>query len=245
MVEADGEWHTLDNRYGSASWKASHPPSTAAQPQSMLRKSSTNANSPSQTPTKSAPDKNGKAKANDVEYLVLDSDDEDEGRVKRELSPSFGSGSSVSANQSLEGPSVPQTQTQGDDVIDLTADSDDEEPLLPRRVEKRKVTDEMSPTEQIWKKGRLDGGQSSIPRVTNGQVNGAGSSSSARGTAYSHYSVPAQNNHTSPCSPPSRYPPPFPGAMYPTYPRPPPLPSRGVPNPLLPYLPPMKDSRWP
>ena len=243
MVEADGEWHTADNKYGSAGWKASHPPAATVQPPTTPRKPLLNGKSPSRTPTKLDADGNGKAKTNDVEIVVLDSDDEDEGRVKRELSPSFGSGSSVSVNRSFEGPSVPQSQTQGDDVIDLTADSDDEAPG-PIRVEKRKATDEMSPTEQIWKKGRLDTGPSSVPPMTNEYVNGAGagSSSSAHGTAYPHYPVPAQNNPFIRPPPPRL---PFP-TMYSTFSRsPPPLTRVNPGNPqILPYLPPMKD-RWP
>ncbi|TFK41216.1 PINIT domain-containing protein [Crucibulum laeve] len=149
MVEADGEWHTTDNKYGSATWKALHPVAAPAPP----------------TPRKPPPivqvakhthgeQPNGKGKAPDHEIFVLDSDDdEDEGRVKRELSPSYASSGSHS---------VPQTQTQtetqvAEDVIDLTLDSEDEEPPMPQSG-KRKASDAgfdaASPTEQVWKKGR-------------------------------------------------------------------------------------------
>ncbi|KAF8078677.1 PINIT domain-containing protein [Lyophyllum atratum] len=146
IVEADGEWHTSDNKYGSASWKASHPVSTAP-----IRKPPSVSQPASRSPSKA--DVNGKAKANNQEIFVLDSDDEDEGQVKRELSPSL-----ASASQSYDGGSVPQTQSQS--VIDLTADSDDDEPPPTRQAAKRKATDHepssTSPTEQIWKKSRID-----------------------------------------------------------------------------------------
>ncbi|KAJ7630889.1 PINIT domain-containing protein [Roridomyces roridus] len=139
IVEADGEWHTSDNQYASATWKAAHPP--AAKPAPSPRKS---------LPVKPSPDVNGKRKATE-EIVVLDSDDEDEGRVKRELSPSFASASSSSLNQS-----VPRSQVG--DVIDLTLDSDDEGPAPPPPPSKRTALDAglASPTELIWKKGRLD-----------------------------------------------------------------------------------------
>ncbi|KAJ6604600.1 PINIT domain-containing protein [Mycena vulgaris] len=121
VVEADGEWHTSDNKYGSAVWKASHAPATIPKSGSTPRKSLP-AKSPPDTPSKGG-DPNGKRKA--TEILVLDSDDEDEGRVKRELSPSFASTSSVNRSfGSLPGETA--ANSQGDDVIDLTLDSDDE-----------------------------------------------------------------------------------------------------------------------
>ncbi|KAJ6621690.1 PINIT domain-containing protein [Mycena sp. CBHHK59/15] len=157
IVEADGQWHTSDNKYGSATWKASHTPATTAKATSSPRKSIP-AKSPSHTPSKALKgDPNGKRRASNVEILVLDSDDEDEGRVKRELSPSFASSSSANRSfGSIPGETV--AQSQGDDVIDLTLDSDDEEPPS-HRPGKRKAAEAgipSSPTQPIWKKGRLD-----------------------------------------------------------------------------------------
>jgi len=150
IVEADGEWHTSDNKYGSATWKALHAPAVipkaAASPRKFM---------PAKSPLPKGPngDPNGKRKA---EIVVLDSDDEDEGRVKRELSPSFASTSSV--NRSFGSiPAETVATSQGDDVIDLTLDSDDDEP--PARAPAKRTASEAgiaSPTEQIWKKGRLD-----------------------------------------------------------------------------------------
>ncbi|KAJ7169827.1 PINIT domain-containing protein [Mycena filopes] len=158
IVEADGEWHTSDNKYGSTKWKATHAPAVIPKASSSPRKF-VPAKSPSNTPSKTANgDPNGKRKA--TEIVVLDSDDEDEGRVKRELSPSFASSSSVNRSfGSIRGETVPNSQN--DDVIDLTLDSDDEEP--PSRPTAKRTASEAgiaSPTEQIWKKGRLDGDRS-------------------------------------------------------------------------------------
>ncbi|KAG6842254.1 hypothetical protein C0991_000224 [Blastosporella zonata] len=143
IVEADGEWHTSDNKYGSAIWKASHP---VAVPVPVAKSA---AQPVSRSPSKA--DVNGKAKAKQEVY-VLDSDDEDEGQVKRELSPSF-----VSNSQTFDGGTAPPMQPGPDEVIDLTLDSDDDEP--PKQTGKRKVTDpepSSSPSEQIWKKSRTD-----------------------------------------------------------------------------------------
>ncbi|KAJ7293528.1 PINIT domain-containing protein [Mycena rebaudengoi] len=158
VVEADGEWHTTDNKYGSVAWKTSHPPAAALKAAAGSPRKTAPAKSPSHTPSKvinGNGDPNGKRRAS---IVVLDSDDEDEGRVKRELSPSFASSSSVNRSyESIPGESV--ANSQGGDVIDLTLDSDDEEPPAHRPA-KRKASEAgipSSPTEQIWKKGRLDG----------------------------------------------------------------------------------------
>jgi len=85
------------------------------------------------------------------EIVILDLDDEDKGRVKRELSPSFASQSSCNLSYSDVGP---LQHPPGKDVIDLTLDSDNEglsaplplpspvsSPVAPRIAEKRKVSD--------------------------------------------------------------------------------------------------------
>jgi E3 SUMO-protein ligase PIAS1 len=165
--------------------------------------------SPVQTPspTKEA----GKANSRNVEIVILDSDDEDEGRVKRELSPSFASGTSGSAHQSFDGTSVPLTQTQSEDVIDLTLDSEDDEPApepTSRAAEKRKAMDfDLSHDSQHWKKARTNEGasiqqQMAIRTITNGPINGTGPSAhSPSTTAYRtngiHYpSYPGQRSPT-------------------------------------------------
>ena len=140
IVEADGEWHTADNRYGSAAWRAKNsviisvqmakresPPSVKLEPEVSISKF------------------NGQQKT-DVSYIFLSDDDEDE--VQKEL---------FTSNRSIR--STPQRlgQRKTPNVIDLTLDSDDDEPA-PVQPGKRKMTEvaigATSPTEPIWKKGR-------------------------------------------------------------------------------------------
>lgn len=144
MVEADGEWHTTDNKYASAGWKSTHAPIPPRAPSPPKV----------QTAVKAEPSDGMMRIPRQEEICILDSDDEDEGQVKRELSPSFASRSSLSAGHSLAS-SVPPSQTG--DVIDLTLDSEDEASPPPTVGQKRKTTDTpRSPTEEIWKKGRVE-----------------------------------------------------------------------------------------
>ncbi|KAI0375084.1 hypothetical protein BV20DRAFT_960150 [Pilatotrama ljubarskyi] len=162
IVEADGQWHTEDNKYGSAEWLAAHPPAT--KPKSP----------PKRAPSPVKPAVNGLAgkdmhRPSNAEIVILDSDeeDEDEGRVKRELSPSAESARLPRSSQSVSIGGSQPPRSQAADIIDLTLDSDDEG--LPQRpsvplAKKRKETDDLpSPTEQIWKKSRTDSGPSSSP----------------------------------------------------------------------------------
>ncbi|TFY82640.1 hypothetical protein EWM64_g1371 [Hericium alpestre] len=157
VVEVDGEWHTSDNKYGSANWKASHvtaPPTTV---------------SPSRSPSRALASSSAGPKA-DVEVFELDSDDDDEGRVNRELSPSWRAQSSM------------VSQPPDSQVIDLTGDSDDEEPVPVRPTKRKAVDDVPSPTEQIWKKSRVDPPPSTVMRSFNGNVNTSASASSPSGS---------------------------------------------------------------
>ncbi len=168
FVEADGEWHTTDNKYGSAEWKAQHPP---VKPATAPRKPVSRTRTP---PSQCNGKTNGKGKA-DLSILILDSDDEEENRVKRELSPSFGNASSSSLAPSLP----PRSQSVQDTVIDLTLDSDEEEDVAPpRHVGKRKASDAPSPTEPIWKKSRP------IIPVESDRAGGSSSALSARNSDY-------------------------------------------------------------
>ncbi|KAF9457450.1 PINIT domain-containing protein [Collybia nuda] len=171
IVEADGEWHTSDNKYGSAQWKATHTPIAVTKPAILSRKPSVVAHPPSSSPSKLGPDDlKEKTNVKDHEIFILDSDDEDEGQVKRELSPSFGSATSGYQSFESSATSVPQSQSQTDDVIDLTLDSDDEAPVVSQKAGKRKATDaelsSTSPTEQIWKKSRPDPDRTVPTRVS-------------------------------------------------------------------------------
>ncbi|KAG1784012.1 PINIT domain-containing protein [Suillus placidus] len=152
IVESDGQWHTSDNKFGSASWLASHPGIAPFRFSPSPRGSSP-----------ASVDEEAAAKAHarkNVEILVLDSDDEDEGRVKQELSDSYAM-NTLSSPASNAGLPTTARQPRGGDVIDLTADSDEDEPQPPpmarSSLEKRKApSGAPSPTEQIWKKSRVD-----------------------------------------------------------------------------------------
>lgn len=136
VVEADGEWHTADNKYGSLNWKAAHPVVASSSPAIAESK-------PIPLPATSGSMDSNHTKASDVDIVILDSDDEDEdeGQVKRELSPSYrGAVRSVSATGSQ------QAFLGAGGVIDLTLDSDGEADVAPAqpttRTEKRKVSDD-------------------------------------------------------------------------------------------------------
>jgi len=83
--------------------------------------------------------------------IVVSSDDEDdEGRVKRELSPSYDPGTSNNNTQH----STPGAGTQAAHaVIDLTLSDDDDDPPAVAPP-KRKSRDSHSPMEPVWKKSR-------------------------------------------------------------------------------------------
>ncbi|GBE78006.1 PINIT domain-containing protein [Sparassis latifolia] len=160
LVESDGQWHSSDNKCGSAEWKAAHSPAkvlAALHPAPAVKRAD--------TPVKVVPNGvNGEAKSgpSNAEIVILDSDDEDEGRVKRELSPSYDGapGSSNVSQASLP----PRSQSQSTDVIDLTLDSEDEDsPTTLSRKRKTVEIDLPSPTEQIWKKSRSE---ASVPAST-------------------------------------------------------------------------------
>ncbi|KAK7059008.1 E3 SUMO-protein ligase pli1 [Paramarasmius palmivorus] len=153
MVEADGEWHTSDNKYGSTNWKMKHPPSVTAKPPSPPRRPSSFVKQEFSDPVVGMNGTvNGSSKPRDNQIMVLDDsdDEEEEGLVKRELSPSTANGNSSAGPQTIQQPSQ-------EDVIDLTLDSDDEQASQPKQTGKRKASDAaLSPTESIWKKGRTD-----------------------------------------------------------------------------------------
>jgi len=243
IVEADGEWHTSDNKYGSSTWKAIHPAASAST--LVPSRSSSSAVLPAiSSPPKPAngyTNGNAKATAIDNEIFVLDSDDEDEGQVKRELSPSFCSGSSVNHTS---GPSARQTLSQVSDVIDLTLDSEEEEPPPSRQAGKRKVTDtnfsSTSPTEQIWKKSRVEADRIVPPGLSRG-------SSSNPSTL--DYHVPRRTpSRSTPHSSPLQYAVPYSGATTaPNYSMYGGSPTVGSPSTSLPSINsilPRSNSRW-
>lgn len=145
IVEADGEWHTADNKYGTSAWKAKHP---VTAPPLEPKKEET----PPPIKVEAESSKPNGQQKTDVSYILLSDDDEEE--VQNELS------SPQSGGRSLDSipPLTPQRHSQKkDNVIDLTLDSDDDEPLSIQPG-KRKIGEAdlgpASPTEPIWKKGR-------------------------------------------------------------------------------------------
>ncbi|KAJ2928950.1 hypothetical protein H1R20_g8133, partial [Candolleomyces eurysporus] len=151
IVEADGEWHTSDNKYGSARWKALNP---------VVPKAFTPAKLPIHNavrPVSSIPSEDkGKGRANAEVVVLLDSEDEDEGQVKRELSPSN--------SQSLDSLSFPpQASTQqsqlASEVIDLTLSDDEDQTPPPPRPSKRTAESADLPdynSTDPWKKNRTE-----------------------------------------------------------------------------------------
>lgn len=110
IVEANGEWHTEDDKHGSQGWMstaASRPrpvEKVKAEPETRpLRESSTDS-----------------AKPKPAEYLILDSDDDDD--VPPPRAPAFNAGRGVAPSSSSPSRSVSQAQA----IIDLTLSSDDE-----------------------------------------------------------------------------------------------------------------------
>ena len=116
-----------------------------------------------------------------AQIVILDSDDEEEGQVKRELS---GSIRSSLFNPGSIPPRFQTFQTAESDIIDLTLDSDDDDrPIHALPPKKRKVDEQevISPTEQVWKKSRADThplplkptGSSSTASLSNGSYQSA------------------------------------------------------------------------
>jgi len=138
-VEADGEWHTSDDRYASDAWRKTHKPGPSSVSPTPHPKYPGPSNSPSGH-IRGASNQEKSQRSGDV--VVLDSEEEDEGEVKRELSPSR-------AEQILT------SGLPGAQVIDLTVESDDES-ASNRSLGKRKAeSDPVSASEDTWKKSRI------------------------------------------------------------------------------------------
>lgn len=134
ILEPTGEWHTEDNKYGTASWLASHVKSSSATAASTPVAPSAPASCSSEIETKpSVNDMNGTSGGDGANrgvaglkrkvVQVIDSDDERDGTPAKSSVPPAGRvaalGSSSSVNGSRTGASTP--------IIDLTlSDSDDE-----------------------------------------------------------------------------------------------------------------------
>ncbi|KAI9445023.1 PINIT domain-containing protein [Lactarius indigo] len=161
IVEADGEWHTSDDKYASSAWKGTHKPAPPAASPTPYPKPPVESSSPSDY----AHDTSTQEKIqNSGDVFVLDSEEEDEGEVKRELSPSRRERSLVNGLASTQ-------------VIDLTLDSDEESASVRSLEKKRKAeVDPVVPAEEIWKKSRIGDspnspGDATTTRTVNGNVN--------------------------------------------------------------------------
>ncbi|GJJ13896.1 hypothetical protein Clacol_008153 [Clathrus columnatus] len=156
IVEADGEWHTSDNKYASEGWRKSHP----------LPDVSTPSTSKSETPKtrESLPiSSTQETKRSPPPQQVIDLSDSDDDQVKRELSP-IGITKTLSSSSGSQNMRIPSTRASTTDVIDLTNDPDssDTENHTPSRLNslKRKEMDPPSESVSVWKKARIGTPQS-------------------------------------------------------------------------------------
>lgn len=189
IVEADGEWHTSDDRYASDAWRKTHKPGPFPVSPTPHPKHPPPSNSPSGH-IRDASNQDKSQRFGDV--VILDSEEEDEGEVKRELSPSR-------AEQILT------SGLSGAQVIDLTVESDDES-ADNRSLGKRKA-DSDSASEDIWKKSRI-GEPNATNTNMNDNVNISTSGVLVSGSGARRYAVngapaplsyrppPGQNTHT-------------------------------------------------
>lgn len=118
MVEADGEWHAENGKYGSATWLLLHGGGRESVP--AVDNTSTTDTAPSPPSTKIS---------EDGAIEIGDSDSEGEQVVKRELSPI----DIPLSTTSTAAASAPTTSTaSGPLVIDLTLSDDEDAPVAPR-----------------------------------------------------------------------------------------------------------------
>lgn len=190
MVEADGEWHTSDNKFASENWQTSHPLANgiikSASPQKDPEISAP-------APSRSPPSKTTNTRALPEVITLSDSEDDEERIVKRELSPRSGTtsqslsfvssrGRSGRSPPPLPPPPLPPKASFSNEVIDLTLDSDDDVPS-PKYPQKRKEreTDDSMEMSTAWKKPRYSGPSASGSDGYVGYPNGLGTSSSEGG----------------------------------------------------------------
>lgn len=217
-MEPDGEWHSMDKKYGSALWSARNAASVQptesqkkppAAPPSTFAKVEPKEESLNEEPNKV------KVPVNNDSIVVIDSDDEDEGRVTRELSPSYRKFSQKSSQKStqqsvstVENGRSQSTSSRGGptaQVIDLTeSDNEDATPLLSSHstLGKRKLEDtstvNINPTKRIRPDHRPDPMTLSLPRPpVNGYTDVSPSSASSNGSPTYHPSQSSRPNGAS------------------------------------------------
>ncbi|CAE6521920.1 unnamed protein product [Rhizoctonia solani] len=117
IVEADGEWHTEDDKVGSEAWLAT----AASRPRQVEKEKQVKAEPDARSFMDTIPDL---IKPKNEEYLVVDSDDEEDIPLAKAMPRSIPPPSTTSSRQ--------QSQIQAA-FIDLTMSSDDEgdDPLPP------------------------------------------------------------------------------------------------------------------
>lgn len=170
IVEADGEWHTSDNKFASERWRKSHPTIDSLTPPT----------SKSETPKARGPKSetsSQQSKPSLPPQEVIDLSDSDDDQVKRELSPSGGARMLVK-------------RTNTTDVIDLTIDDDDSDgersaPVSPNNL-KRKETS-LPESVPVWKKARIGTPQSQAQSTSSPVIQTAAPPSVA---AYSTFPAP-------------------------------------------------------
>jgi E3 SUMO-protein ligase PIAS1 len=213
IVEANGQWHTTDNKYASAEWRSSHPLPPGSSPLSQKSLSSIKNHTGSPTDGEH-PVKRGS------EILILDSDDEDEGRVKRELSPSL-----ASIGRSTSG--YLPTRSHPNTVIDLTLDSEDDSPPPTSQAssQKRKGAGGEMPHRSSSKRPRGEDNDVIMRAMAMRTINNNNVSSSSNQNTTARDHVPHFNQQTAPHTPryvattQSRFPPRYDRpAAYPSFP---------------------------
>ncbi|EJU01896.1 hypothetical protein DACRYDRAFT_79580 [Dacryopinax primogenitus] len=143
IMEADGEWHTSDNKYGSEGWKA-------------LRRVSLNPSTPARIEMQhDTMPGSGQHLPSPAEIFVIESDDDDDdSQIRHEISPP---GRQRSISYPASG-SPTRIRSSNQTVIDLTL-SDDEISPPPAVRTKRPAVRDVSPSPPLVhpvKRARLD-----------------------------------------------------------------------------------------
>ncbi|PAV21924.1 miz zinc finger [Pyrrhoderma noxium] len=130
-IEPDGEWHTADNKFGSQAWMDTHRFKVSVNQVKPVPHSTVEI--PAHPSVSSSPRTDrastGVSQLLNEVVILTDSDEEDETRVKRELSPTSPSSSFMSSRGNFTAP--PSSSKVPLTVIDLTLDSDDEDAPAP------------------------------------------------------------------------------------------------------------------
>lgn len=266
MVEADGEWHTTDNKYSSPGWQMKHGNAPVIPSPPKAAKAATPPPAPPLLASRQSVE----------EIVILDSDDDDDGRAappqSRFTAYRQAESSRASSSVGVRSSAAPRPSA-GSSVIDLTIDSEDELPSYepsppPVRMGKRK---ERSPSENVGDMGKraryelpplmapvngspthinasppmpyahMNGLNGTVPTRTNGVGSAAGGPSSAGAARYGRLPVSPIPGSAQPYDLNNSYPmfaafPPHAGLPVPP-PPPPPVPAFNLP------LPPTQQSR--